>query len=219
MVRQDETRGRVHGPYPNRRQWRIVVVHEDGKRDHRYFPTEEDAKQVARSLRRLFKRAAAKPLTKALEEYELFMREDLGNKQTSTKTTSVRLTQFFLGYDRSLDELDEAECARRYETLRNHTTVQGNRIADTTHLNTLAQVKTFLAWCVKKGWLKANPAANVEGKGRYRHGKPQLRIDEAKRWLAAALKIAREAESEGEKEGALKAILTLVLGLRESEWS
>ena len=83
----------------------------------------------------------------------------------------------------------------------------------------MAQVKTFLAWCVKKGWLKANPAANVEGKGRYRHGKPQLRIDEAKRWLAAALKIAREAESEGEKEGALKAILTLVLGLRESEWS
>ncbi len=154
---------------------------------------------------------------KALEEYEVFMRDDLGNKPTSTKTTAARLTQFFLGYDGSLEDLDEAECVQRYETLRNHTTVQGKRIADTTHLNTLAQVKTFLAWCVKKGWAKSNSAANVEGKGKYRHGKPQLRVDEARRWLATALKIARKAESEGEKEGALKAILTLVLGLRESE--
>jgi len=217
MVRQDEPRGRVHGPYPYRRQWRVVVVHEDGQRDHRYFATQEDAKQIARSLRRMFGKAAAKPLTQALEEYEVFMRDDLGNKPTSTKTTAARLTQFFLGYDGSLEELDEAECARRYETLRNHTTVQGKRIADTTHLNTLAQVRTFLAWCVKKGWLKANPAASVEGKGRYRHGKPQLRVDEARRWLATAAKIARSAETEGEREGALKAILTLLLGLRESD--
>ncbi len=217
MVRQEEPRGRVHGPYPNRRQWRIVVVHEDGQRDHRYFPTEEDAKQVARSLRRMFKKAFARPLTKALEEYEVFMRDDLGNKLTSTKTTAARLTQFFLGYDGSLEDLDEAECARRYDTLRNHTTVQGKRIADTTHLNTLAQVKTFLTWCTKKGWLKANPAANIEGKGRYRHGKPQLRVDEARKWMATALKVANHGQTEGEKEGALKAILTLVLGLRESE--
>jgi hypothetical protein len=28
--------------------------------------------------------------------------------------------------------------------------------------------------------------ANVEPKGRYRHGKPQLRVDEARRWLATS---------------------------------
>jgi len=45
----------------------------------------------------MFGKAAAKPLTQALEEYEVFMRDDLGNKPTSTKTTAARLTQFCLG--------------------------------------------------------------------------------------------------------------------------
>jgi integrase len=217
MVRQEERQGRVHGPYPNRNHWRIVVVDQEGKRDHRYFPTEEEAKQVVRSLRRLFRKQAAKPLGKAMEEYELHMRENLGDKLTSAKTTAARLTQFFSGYKGTIEDLDEAECARRYEALRMHMTRRGVRIADTTQLNTLAQVKTFLNWCVKQGWAKANPAANVEPKGRYRHGKPQLRVDEARRWLATAVSIASEGETEREREGAVKALITLIMGLRECE--
>ncbi|MGD0837343.1 MAG: tyrosine-type recombinase/integrase [Polyangia bacterium] len=159
----------------------------------------------------------AKLLTKALGEYEVYMRDDLGNKLTSAKTTAARLTQFFDGYKGTVEDLDYAECVRRYKLLREHVTSQGKGIADTTQLNTLAQVKTFLNWCVKQGWAKSNPAVNVEAKGRYRHGKPQLRVDEARRWLATAVWIACNGETEGEKEGAIKAIMTLVMGLRESE--
>jgi hypothetical protein len=43
-----------------------------------------------RSLRREFKKAAAKPLQKALEEYELYMRDDLKNELPSVKTTTAR---------------------------------------------------------------------------------------------------------------------------------
>jgi integrase len=217
MVRHEELRGRVHGPYAYRNKWRIVVVHPNRERDHRYFETEDEAKQVVRSVRRLFKKAAAKPLKKAMEEYELHMREDLGDKLRSAKTTADRLNQFFKGYKGSVEDLNEAECRRRYDVLRTTITRLGVRMADTTQLNTLAQVKTFLKWCVKQGWAKSNPAANVEPKGRYRHGKPQLRVDEARRWLATAMRIAHEGDREREREGALKAIITLVMGLRESE--
>ena len=170
-----------------------------------------------RSLKRAFRKEAAKPLKKALEEYELHMRDDLKNKPGSVATTTARLGLFFQGFDGSLEDLDEAECTRRYEALRFHRTPRGTRIADDTQLNTLAQVRTFLGWCLKMKWLPANPAANVEGKGRHKHGKPQLRIDEAKRWLDEALRLASKAEIEREREGALKAMMTLCMGMRECE--
>jgi integrase len=66
-------------------------------------------------------------------------------------------------------------------------------------------------------WAKVNPAVGVEGTGRRRHGKPQLRIDEARKWLALAVGLAYSAESDDQREGAVKAIMTLVLGLREHE--
>lgn len=184
---------------------------------HRYFEREEEAKQVVRSLRREFRKKAARPLKEALIEYELHMRDDLRNKPNSVKTTTARLTQFFEDFDGSVEDLDGEECARRYEALRFHRTPRGTRIADDTQLNTLAQVKTFLGWCVKMKLAKVNPAANVEGKGRHRHGKPQLRIDEARKWLNAAVRMATTAESEREREGAVKAMMTLGMGLRESE--
>jgi len=80
------------------------------------------------------------------------------------------------------------------------------------HRNALAEAKTFLRWCVKKGWLSANPAEHVEGTGRRNHGKEQLRIDEARRWTATAVKYA-----ERDEEGAIAAMMTLLLGMRCSE--
>jgi len=70
---------------------------------------------------------------------------------------------------------------------------------------------------VKMKWAKVNPAAIVEGKGRHRHGKPQLRIDEARKWLDVAMRMATTAESEYAREGAVKAMMTLGMGLRECE--
>jgi hypothetical protein len=49
--------------------------------------------------------------------------------------------------------------------LRKHITRRRVRIADTTQLNTLAQVKTFLKWCVKQGWIKSNPAPTWSPRG------------------------------------------------------
>ena len=57
----------------------------------------------------------------------------------------------------------------------------GTRAVDT-HRGTLSEARTFLGWCVKRGWLHENPLAKVEGVGRRRTGKPQLTIEEARKF-------------------------------------
>jgi integrase len=52
----------------------------------------------------------------------------------------------------------------------------------------------------------------VEGVGKRRKGKPQLRIDEARKWRAKALELASGGES-----GAVAALMCLLMGLRTSE--
>ncbi len=76
----------------------------------------------------------------------------------------------------------------------------------------MAQVKTFLNWCVKKRWLRANPAATIEGIGKRRRRKPQLTLRELRKWHAAAMRLA-----EGGNEGAVAALLACLVGLRCSE--
>jgi len=61
-----------------------------------------------------------------------------------------------------------------------------------THRNELAEVKTFLRWCVKKGHLRKNPAEEIEGIGKRKKGKPQLRAGEAVEFLERALVVAVE---------------------------
>jgi len=63
------------------------------------------------------------------------------------------------------------------------------------HLRVLAEAKSFLGWCVGKRWVARNPLEGVNGVGRRRHGKAQLRIDEARRWQAKALEFADQGEA------------------------
>ena len=59
---------------------------------------------------------------------------------------------------------------------------QAGRSVDT-HRNELAAAKALGKWCAKRGWLKANPFADIAGLGRRNHGKPKLSIDESRRLL------------------------------------
>ena len=66
--------------------------------------------------------------------------------------------------------------------------------------------------CGKKKWLARNPLEEVEGVGKRKHGKSQLRVDEARRWLVKAMALADEGEA-----GAVAALLALVMGMRANE--
>jgi site-specific recombinase XerC len=67
--------------------------------------------------------------------------------------------------------------------------------------NTLSEAKTFLAWTVTKRWARTNALADVEGVGKRRRGKPQLTVDEARKWLGMEM-----AETE---DGAVAALMAL----------
>lgn len=80
-----------------------------------------------------------------------------------------------------------------------------------THRNGLSVCKAFGAWLVKQGWLPADPFAAVKARGRRRRGKPQLRIDEARRFQAACLELAAR------DVGAVLSLAYLLLGARAGE--
>jgi integrase len=177
----------------------------------------------------------------AIEGYEKYRREK-GNKEHALAATTCRLGTFFTDGEVLLVDLTPAKCATYYEALRtrrqpgrlkaclkaaakrkepswpadHEVGVPGCRCrpyATDTHRNTLAEAKSLLKWAVQvKRWLQRNPLEGIEGKGKRRHGKPQLRIDEARRWTARAVELADKGES-----GAVAAMMALLLGMRASE--
>jgi len=176
------TKGRrVLGPYRVRGpRWRIIVVEAAGNRAARDFETEEEAIQVIRSLNREIRKAGEKTIAEAKEEYEVYLRDEKQNKERSYTATLWRLGIFFPDAELSLPALTPPKCAGYYQALRVRETKYRKPLAVDSHRNILAEARTFLKWCMGRGYLRANPLEGVEGTGKRRHGKPQLRIDEAR---------------------------------------
>jgi len=188
------------------------VVEAAGNRAARDFETEEEAIQVIRSLNREIRKAGEKTIAEAKEEYEVYLRDEKQNKERSYTATLWRLGIFFPDAELSLPALTPPKCAGYYQALRVRETKYRKPLAVDSHRNILAEARTFLKWCMGRGYLRANPLEGVEGTGKRRHGKPQLRIDEARKWQARALQLADEGEG-----GAVAALVTLVMGLRAGE--
>src|SRR5215510_2311752 len=85
------------------------------------------------------------------------------------------------------------------------------RAADT-HRVWLTRAKGFGKWCVKQGWFKANPFADVEPVGRRVYGadKPRLGVDQSRKLRAYCL-------AHPEDQGAVLTLAYLELGPRASE--
>ncbi len=193
---------RVLGPYRYRGRWRVVEVSANGCTEESYFATQRQAK--------LYIKAAEQNLTTealtvhdAIDQYSTYL-EKKGNKPRSNYQTERALLRFFPD-PVGIWAVRERHCQEQYDELC-------EKYAVATHRNTLAQAKTFLNWCVKKRWLRANPAANVEGIGRRNTRKAQLTFKELRRWHSAAMILANEGD-----KGALAALLAYVFGLTCSE--
>lgn len=212
MARPGSSEVRVYGPYRHRQQFRIVV-REGGVATARLYATEEEAKAVIRQVKRAAKLAASKTVNEAIDEYEVYLRNEKQNKSGSIDTTVIRLHSFFPDLEMMVNTIDSKKAQTYYDTYRSAPGVRTKKPPSVdTHRNVLAQVKTFMSWCVKKKWLSANPFDGVEGIGRRRHGKPQLRIDESRKWLAKAVELASKGDV-----GAIAAMVTLLLGTRAVE--
>jgi integrase len=204
---------RALGPYRHHKRWRVFVVSAGGEKTPTDYESEEEAKQVIRSLRRELAKGGDRTVVETRRKYEEYMREEKGNKPRSIEATSWRLGIFFSEEDLLIDELTPARCNAYYEALRTKPRPTTKRpLAVDSHRNILAEARSFLKWCVSKRWLPRNPLDGLMGVGRRKHGKPQLRIDEARRWQKAAMALAATGE-----EGAVAAMMSLVMGMRASE--
>lgn len=130
---------------------------------------------------------------------------DKGNKDSSTTTTMHRLRAFYNDSAMSVRRLTADWCRARYAEMRGEVEVD-------THRNTLAEAKTFARWLVKRGLLPAMPLEEIEGMGRRKRGKAQLRIDEARKWETTAMELASAGDS-----GAVAALMTYWMGMRTGE--
>jgi integrase len=166
-----------------------------------------------RGLRKALHLGDQKTIEEAMHEYEKHMKDDRGNKAGSIWQTHHRLSRFFPDLDLPLVALTDAKCADYYEKLRKTPKQNGKPVSVDFHRNVLAEARSFLKWCLtKKKWIDSNPLDGVEGVGRRKHGKAQLRIDEARRWLGKATDYA-----DAGHDGAIAAMVTLLMGLRSTE--
>jgi integrase len=93
------------------------------------------------------------------------------------------------------------------------------RFSVDSHRSALIQTRTFLQWCIGKGWLKENPALGVQGIGKRRpRGKSlgkegnELRIKQTRAWYEMALYRAHRGD-----EGSIAALVDLLLAMRPCE--
>lgn len=202
---------RIIGPYESRGRWRVFEFDVKNEREAIYFATRQAAEahiekfeecdllddHSTESARRLYLAHLA------LE----------GNKKSSIDRTEWSLKAFF---PKSLPlwGIRPKHCAKLYEALYTEPRKSTKRpLSVDSHRNALAETKTFLDYCVKQGWIRRNPAKEIKGVGARSHGKPQLdRVKDVRKWYETATDLA-----EGGDEGAIAALMALVLGMRASE--
>lgn len=198
---------RVHGPYYRRGKWRACLVPAGGKREDRSFATREAAERWIRDYREAISEVPPEAtINQAIDRYKDHLIAK-GNKPTSYEETPRRLRRFFRSVlDAIVDELTEPRAKACY------TTLVDEGLAVDSHRNYLAEARSFLRWCKRESMARTNVLEEVQGVGRRSHGKPQLRLDEARLWYKKARELA-----EGGDEGAVAALLALLLSCRATE--
>jgi integrase len=143
-------------------------------------------------------------LTHAVDAYEVSLRER--NLAGSTVERQRRHLDMLLQLDtnghRPLRWLTAKRADELYAAARETTEVA-------THRSSLGAGKRFGAWCAKRGWLAADPFAEVEGIGRPNKGKPQLHVDESRALIDACV-------AEGSR-ASIAVATAFLLGVRASE--
>ena len=199
------------GPYKHRAKFRVVVYIRgaDGarRRELHSFDTRSAAANFKRGYGEVI-RAAGRTINETVTEYLAHL-ERKGNKPGSIATAGYRLVALFGDGAVSLLDLRPRRAQEMYDEL-----VDEGGAVDTHH-GCLVSAKAFGKFILARGWVTENPFAKVEPVGKKSRGKDQLRVDEARMFLAHCLR----SWDEERDRSAIAAVLPLLLNLRASEVS
>lgn len=214
---------RVTGPYEHRDGWRLVLYRGGKKTYSEVYRSKEQAIQVKEVVEREIAGARQAPFGEVIAMYEVHCREKgnrsrrrRGNKDVTVSTEMFRVRAFFACQDdEHLPRYTPAGAEKLYREYRERLTQYGRPPSDSAHQGTLMAARRFGNFLVQQKLWRDNPFLSVDLVGRPKMGeesKPQLRIDEARVWLAKAI----ELYDQGDK-AALAAALCLLIGCRASE--
>jgi integrase len=211
---------RVLGPYANRSGYRLVLVDGHGGgggrgagRKSLTAPTLEDALALKQELLRALAEhdQGGPPIGQALDEYVEHMQRARGILPETAAQLRRKLGRF-LPLDASLGSISAERAGRMYLAETERITQRGRTTAADSHRSLLKRCRAFFAWARERGYVREDPFERVRPVGRCRAGKPQLRIDEARRFMQVALTRATSGDRL-----ALGVLLMLLLGLRCGE--
>lgn len=196
---------RAHGPYPVGNQWRVIRVGADGSRGSRYFASEREAKQYLDTFRR---NAETRTIAVAVEAYIAAQQKRVTERELRTST--VDREEYHLRKMLDLDRNGHLDLKRLNPKFAEKLYDARSGAVDT-HRNALKVCKAFGRWCAAREWLPSDPFARVQGRGRRRMGKAQLRIEESRKVIDTC------AELLDHDDGAVCTLAYLLLSTRNGE--
>lgn len=219
----------IWGPYHDRSGWYLRQRTADGGTARVAVESEASGRRIIAEARRQWE-AHGRTVGAAVDAYGDFLRDEKRNKPKSYNETLRRLRLFFADVDAApLGELTPMRAKALYQALTKRIATAptagtedapapiggtraptGRPISVDYCRNTLIEARSFLRYCVDRGWVTRNALDGVKGLGKRKHGKAQLRVDEARAWLAHAM-------AKAPAPGAVAALCTIVLGLRATE--
>jgi integrase len=207
MPRPRDTKPRCSDPIweANRKKWRVIERGGDGPRKSCTFETEVQAKRYVAVFREELAKCEL-TIEKALGEY-IKHQERQGLAKSSRETNYFRLKGFFRPVLHvNCHNLTLSKCEPLYPSYQ-----KGNAAA--THHGALSCAKTFCKWMLKEKMITKHPLLEVETEGKAKRGKPQLRLDEARK----VVQVCAKTYLEDKDEAGLVVLLALLLGLRPGE--
>lgn len=205
---------RILGPYQERGRWRLIIV-EDGGRRSVFFPTLEEARKYKSSTEREISRPPSRTIADMLAEWHT---QKLSAGQCKPRTVAHqfgRLKTFFVPVaDEDIASLTPRRAAALYQETRERVSPKtGALLSAASHRFDLWSAHVFYRWAVQRGYVGVSPFRDVKPVGKLNAGKPQLRIEEARRFTNAAVSYFEEKRHPL----AVGALVALTMGLRTSE--
>lgn len=203
---------RVYGPYldTNKGLYRVWVYDSTGAKKSVSAKTEEAAHLLKKQIVSALLDHSGMTVGEALEEFLAFKRSQ-GLVERSIYTLDYKLRQF-LPLEESLRSITPARALELYEAETERLSRYGRPVEAQTHHHILRSCKLFFRWLLDAGHVAINPFEKIKPVGKTKVGKPQLRIDEARRLVKLLVE-----EAEKGQEGAIACFLQLLLGLRSGE--
>lgn len=205
---------RVVGPYQERNQWRIVLI-ENRKRTNLFLATQEEALRLKSELTRELERSTLRRTADVLTEWVDTKLSEGRCNPPSIKHSAGRIRLFLGPYlERDIAELTPRRAATLYQTVITRPSQKtGRPLSAASHHLALHMSRQFFAWAITRGYVRENPFREVRSVGKANAGKPQLRIEEARRFISEALGYYEEHGNTL----TIAALMALMMGLRSRE--